>query len=349
MVILDEFEELLIGGEASIRDALSRLNSTPHLIQLVVDNDRHLLGMITDGDVRRALVNGANLDDPIERCTHVDPITARSVEEAIAILPGVDGHRRCVPVVDVSHCVVSVVSDFPDASGLETVVIMAGGFGRRYGNLTRDTPKPLLPVAGKPILWHIIRDIERHGVKRIFISIHHLGDRVREFVKEFGFESRIEFIEEEKPRGTAGALGLLPKGLTGPVLVINGDIISRVDFSAMLVQHQSQECHITVGATNYDVEVPFGVLEIDGDGNLTAIREKPRYDHFVAAGIYIIDASLCYQIPSSNSYDMPTLIQHAIQSNKRISVFPIHEYWMDLGRPNDIEQAESEKRLWHKG
>ena len=346
MVILEEFKELLIDVEASMRDALGRLNSTPHLIQLVIKKNGTLLGMITDGDVRRALVNGANLDDPVERWMHIGPITARSVEEALAILPDVDGRRRCVPVVDGAHCIVSVVSDSPDASGLENAVIMAGGFGRRYGDITRDTPKPLLPVAGRPILWHIIRDMERHGIRQIFISIHYLGDKIRDFVNGENFGSPIEFIEENEPRGTAGALGLLPEGLKGPVLVINGDIITRVDFSAMLVQHQSRGSRITVGASTYDVEVPFGVLDVDGDGNLNTIREKPRYDHLVAAGIYIIDASLCYQIPKVEPYDMPALIHRAIQEEQRVSVFPIHEYWMDLGRPHDIRQAENEKLEW---
>ena len=345
MRIDDDLSGLVVSTASSIRGALARMNTTPHLIQLVIDEAGRLVGIITDGDVRRALVDGIGLEDPVTKCMHAKPIVARSVPEALGILPDLGGRRRCVPVIDAEGRPIKVVTDAPESDGIGTAVIMAGGFGRRQGANTRDTPKPLLPLAGRPILWHIIKDLEEHGIQKFFITVHFRGEQIREFVQTAGFRSEIALVEESEPLGTAGGLGLLP-ALKGPLLIVNGDIVTRADFRAMIGHHQFNGNDITVGSTRYDVEVPFGVLELGDGGAVVDIREKPQYRHFVSAGIYVVDASVCAYAGNGTPIDMPDLIRAAIAAGRRVGVFPIHEYWHDLGRPDDIRKAEEDRSAW---
>ena len=348
MLVDQNLTPLTIEPDAPIGDALRRLNATPHLVQLVIDPDRKLVGIITDGDIRRALVAGATLTDPVARGMQTNPVTGTSVAEAVALMQSIGGRKRCVPVIDGARNLVCVVCDSVETPGLESVVVMAGGFGRRQGALTRDTPKPLLTLAGRPILWHLLKDLEESGLKRVFLTIHYLGSQIREFVHRAGLNLDIEFIEEREPLGTAGGLSLLPKSLAGPLLIMNGDIVTRTNFAAMMLHHQTNRHDLTIGAARHDVEVPFGVLRIEDDGLVSSIDEKPQFQHFVSAGIYIIESSVLRALAPGVRIDMPELIGNSISSRQRVGAFPIHEYWLDLGRPIDLRQAEDDQPKWLK-
>jgi NDP-sugar pyrophosphorylase family protein len=264
----------------------------------------------------------------------------------MATLPTLTGRRRCIPVVDDLGRPTHVVSDAPESLGMDTAVVMAGGFGKRQGSRTAVTPKPLLPVAGRPVLWHVLKHLEEHGLKRIFITIHHLGEQIRDFVRNSDFRAQIEFIEEPEPLGTAGGLGRLPKSLTGPLLVMNADIVTRADFASMLTHHRTHRHDLTIGATRYDLEIPFGVLKVGEDGLLSDIDEKPHFRNVVSAGIYLIDSQLIGDLDGQHPYDMPDLIRGAMAAGQRVGIFPIHEYWLDLARPADLVQAEEDRLHW---
>jgi len=346
MIVDSQIGRLCISCRGSIKEALARINATTHLVQVVVDETNRIQGIVTDGDIRRALVSGAGLDSPVSECMQRSPVTARSAEDAIAILPDMGGRHPCVPVVDESGHFLSLVSESNETPGLETAVVMAGGFGKRLGDKTKSTPKPLIEVGGRPILWHILKDLQEHGVKRIFVSVHYLAEQICEFVDAVGLNVKIDILREETPLGTAGALSLIPEDVEGPLLIMNGDIVTRANFAALMIHHQLNQRDATIGAARYDQEVPFGVLEIDSNGNVSEIKEKPRYEHYISAGIYAIQPSIYRSLNKREHIDMPDLLRRSILNKQSVGLFPIHEYWLDLGRPNDLKLAESQSDSW---
>jgi dTDP-glucose pyrophosphorylase len=325
------------------------MNASPQLVQIVVDSQERVVGMVTDGDVRRALVDGVTLDSPVTECMHTEPTTARSAKAAAQALSESSNRWRCVPVVDETGRIVQVVGEAPEVSDLDTGVIMAGGFGKRLGEQTRETPKPLLEVAGQPIIWHLVKDLENHGIKRVLITIHYLGDQIRSFFDRAKFNIDLEFIEEKEPLGTAGGLGFLPPSVDGPILILNSDIVTRTDYRAMMAHHQLHERDATVAAVRHESEIPFGVLDADHSGKILGIQEKPRYTHHVSAGIYLLQSSIYRLAQAGVALDMPDLLRKALEANLEIGLFPIHEYWMDLGRPDDINNAQLDANVWKDG
>ncbi len=347
MIVDNNIDPLTVAETSTVRETLARLNATPHLVQVVVDGERRVVGIATDGDIRRGLVQGVGLDSPIRDCMHRKPIVAREVSAAIAMLDTISGRHRCVPVLDARDRLVCMVSDSPETPGLHTAVIMAGGFGSRLGERTRATPKPMLSVGGKPILWHLVRNLEEQGVQRVFVTVHYLGDQIRSYCAGAGFRAAIDVLTETQPMGTAGGLSLLPRNVDGPILVLNGDILTRADYGAMMVHHQTSGRDATVGAARYEIDVPFGVLDLDDHGDIVGIREKPRYSNFIAAGLYVLEPSIYRLAQPAVRLDMPELLRSAVQQNKRVGLFPIHEYWLDVGRPDDLGRAELDVHQWH--
>jgi len=341
LIIDKNLDPLVIGGTATLHMAMERLNRTPHIMQLVVDESGKLVGTITDGDIRRALLDGKGMDAVVSDCMRSDPLVGKSVEDSIALTSNLTGRLRCVPVVDQDGRPTEVVSDAGRSPGLETALIMAGGFGRRLGGDTANTPKPLLPVAGQPILRHLISDLEENGVARILIAAHYLADQIKTFVETTPHRSTIDILVEDEPLGTAGALSMLPDDVTGPLMVLNGDIITHTDFSAMALHHDSSGRDATIAATQHEIKIPFGVVEYDESGMVNSIQEKPRYVPYVLAGIYVLGESVYRNLPGTLPLDMPNLLQHAISQEQKVGVFPIHEYWMDLGSPEELKLARN--------
>ncbi len=340
MIIDKNLEPLLISESAPLQEAMKRLNNTPHILQLVIDSSGKLIGTLTDGDIRRALLRGGGMEQPVNECMRHDPLVGRSVEEAIARTSDLTGRLRCVPVVDSEGRPTVVVSDSGLSPGLETVLIMAGGLGRRLGVRTENTPKPLLPVAGQPILRRLINELEEHGVSRVLIAAHYLSDQIKTFAASTPHRSQIDVLVEEFPLGTAGALSILPGDIEGPLMVVNGDIITHTDFSAVALHHDANNRDATIAAAQHEIKVPYGVIEYNKSGGVLSIQEKPRYLPYVLAGIYVLESSIYRNLPETLPLDMPNLLQQAISSGLNVGVFPIHEYWMDLGRPMDLEAAE---------
>jgi len=319
-------------------------------IALVVDEDYHLLGTVTDGDIRRAILGGINIDLAVRKlldrrksasCSITAPIGTADAD----LIQLMNEHTiRQVPLLDEKGRVVdlALLSDLVKNYELPlTAVIMAGGYGTRLRPLTEDTPKPMLPVGDRPLMELMIRQLRRSGIRHVNITTHYLADKIREYFEDGqGFGVKIDYVNETRPLGTAGALGLM-ENLEQPLLVMNGDILTRVNFRAMLSHHRKHHADLTIGVRQYEMEVPYGVVECEGS-QVYQLREKPQYSFLVNAGIYLLDPSVHRYIPKGRRFDMTDLIERLLIEGGNVISFPIVEYWLDIGEPADYEQAQED-------
>lgn len=342
MIRIRDLEPYLCAPSMSVRDALARLNASEHLFQLIAEQDRVLLGTLTDGDVRRALLQGVSLDAPVSECIRTDYIAGCAGTEGAnqALLRESPRPVDFVPVVDERGRVVEVLVRDGAAAPIAHAIVMAGGFGTRLGARTEDTPKPLLPVGGRPILEHIIARLEDAGVADIHVAVHYLADQIKSFVTRRDNRAEIHLVEEDTPLGTAGALGRMAALADAPVLVVNGDVITSVDVAALHDFHVRHGHDATVGVAQYEVDVPFGVVRYGEDGLFAGIEEKPRIANFIAAGVYYLAPQFLALVPDDRPMDMPELLNLGKEIGLRIGLFPIHEYWTDVGQPRDLEAAD---------
>ena len=341
----------LILPVATIRETLACINKSEG-IALVVDGERHLLGTITDGDVRRAVLAGASLETPVQKLLdqrdktlYPKPFTA-PVGTPTAELLHIMNERviRQIPLLDESGHVVDIVllQELVKCYELPLkAVVMAGGFGRRLMPLTEEVPKPMLPLGDKPILELIVNQLQNSGIRKVHMATHYKPEVIRQHFgagEKFGLE--IQYVNEDQPLGTAGALGGLEKS-DEPMLVLNGDILTRVDFRAMLAFHRESRAELTVAVRKYDFQVPYGVIQCDGV-EVRKVEEKPNYNFFVNAGIYLLEPSAHRSIPSAQRFDMTDLIEKLTAESRRVVAFPVVEYWMDIGRLSDYQQAQED-------
>ena len=345
-----ELQKLLLDEYATIRDAIACIDSNGAFIALVVDPQRRLQGTVTDGDVRRAMLANLDLDTPVtellvrQRALDEDrpiPLTApvgTPASELVALMRRYD--VRQIPLVDVGGRVhgVAVLDELIDDERLPLrAVVMAGGFGLRLGALTEETPKPMLPVGDRPLLERIIDQLREAGIHHVNLTTHYRSETIAgHFGDGSNFGVEIEYVSEERPLGTAGALGLVDAD--EPILVMNGDILTRVDFRAMHRFHDEHAAQMTVAVRPYEVHVPYGLVELDGE-QVSEIAEKPLVRAFVNAGIYLINPDVIKLVPAGEPLEMPELIQRLVADGRRVVGFPLREYWLDIGQIADYEQA----------
>lgn len=342
----------LVMPQTSVRDTMATIDRCAKGIALVVDEQQHLLATVTDGDIRRAILLGSDLDQPIIHLKQAQfkaslpkPVTAvlgMPDAELIAIMQS-RGVRQ-VPLLNADGrvCDLAVMHNLLKQTELPlTAVIMAGGYGKRLMPLTATVPKPMLPVNGRPLLEHMLDKLRQAGIRSVNVTTHYLSDSiVQHFRDGSDFGVQLNYVQEAEPLGTAGALAKMPTG-TDTLLVLNGDILTGVDVRAMLDFHTEQGAHLTVGVRQYDIEVPFGVVETEGV-RVTSITEKPVLRHFINAGIYIVDRIQCGLVPVDRHFDMPELIAAVIQSGGTVISFPIREYWLDIGRIEQYQRADAD-------
>ena len=341
-----DISEVILPPEASMRDAMRRLEQTHIGIVLVVDPERHLLGTVTDGDIRRALIVGAPLDAPISRVMNARPSVATAQAQGAEIAARMKSVGLLqMPVVDLAGRLVSLHllrDGLSEARHPNRVLLMAGGEGRRLRPLTDSVPKPMLNVGGRPILETIISAFAAQGFENFYISVNYRAEVIR---NHFGdgakWNVRIEYIEEHEPLGTAGALSLLPEVPSDPLFVMNADLLTRVDFEALSDFHAATGAVATMCVREYTLEVPYGVIEMD-EGRLVRIAEKPSFSHFINAGIYLLSPEAVAAVPRGKHYDMTTLFRDLIARGANCASFPVHEYWLDIGRASDFERAHGE-------
>jgi dTDP-glucose pyrophosphorylase/CBS domain-containing protein len=347
----DDWQRHCLTEGNTVREAIDRIDSNGKGIVLITDPEGKLLGTITDGDVRRWILASKPLEAPVsavlahKRASSTKypvPITAPVTAGRDVILRMMqDRVIHQMPLVDADGTVVGLVTMdelIPSEPLGMQAVIMAGGFGTRLRPLTIDLPKPMLPVGDRPLMELIVRQLQTAGIRRVNVTTHYKGEKI---IEHFGngdrFGMEFKYVSEDRPLGTAGALSLMepPKER---LLVMNGDILTGVDFRAMLNYHQDHTAMLTVGVRTYEFKVPYGVIEREGDFVLKVV-EKPSLTFFVNAGIYLLEPRAHQYIPRGERFDMTDLISRLIQEGHRVACFPILEYWLDIGQHVDYEKA----------
>jgi dTDP-glucose pyrophosphorylase/CBS domain-containing protein len=337
----------LVCEDASVRDAVAVIDRYGKGIALVSDADRRLVATVTDGDVRRGMLAGLDLDAPLadllasRRPEQPLPSTASLGTPADALVALMQATRlRQIPLLDAEDRIsgLAMLDELVETQGPGLrAVVMAGGFGSRLAPLTEETPKPMLPVGDRPLLQRIVEQLRDAGIRQLNVTTHYRAEVIRDhFGDGHAFGVEIEYVSEDQPLGTAGALGLLHS--PGPLLIVNADLLTRVDFRAMHRFHEEHDTAMTVAVRPYDLTVPFGIVRLDGE-TITAIEEKPLFQGFVNAGIYLIEPVVCRLVEPGERLDMPDLIARLVERGERVIGFPLREYWLDIGRLADYEQA----------
>jgi dTDP-glucose pyrophosphorylase len=343
---MKNWKNTLINATTPILDSIKIIDAEALQIALVVDDQDRLLGTITDGDVRRGILKGISLDSPCRLIMNTKPTVAHPNDSRELIFGIMKTMQfRHVPVVDDKGCVVGIetLDELIQAPLRENrVVLMAGGMGSRLRPLTNDCPKPLLEVGNKPILETILQNFIEYGFRHFYISVNYKADMVIDRFKDgspWGVD--IRYIHEDKPLGTAGPLGLLPEELNQPVLVMNGDLLTKVNFQQLLDFHLEHKAQATMCVREYDFQVPYGVVRLEKH-RLLQIEEKPVQRFFVNAGIYVLEPGALKHIPQGDRFDMTELFEKIIVQGQETAAFPIREYWIDVGRMDDLERAKGE-------
>ena len=340
------YKDILLNPNSTIKEALKIIDSGAMRIALVVDKDEKLLGTLSDGDIRRGLLNNLSLSDNIESVIFRTPTVCKVSDSKKRILEvALSKKIYQVPIIDHNGKVVGIEevdSLLKPKQKSNRVVLMVGGLGTRLRPLTEHTPKPMLKVGNKPILETIIMNFKKHGFTNIILSVSYKAEIIEEYFGDgSNFGLNIEYIHEEKRMGTAGALSLMREKLDEPFFVMNGDLLTNINFEQMLEYHINNNSISTMGVREYDFQVPYGVVNIEGN-SILSIEEKPVHKFFVSGGIYILNPQVLDFIPDNSFYDMPTLFEEVIKEKLKSISFPIHEYWLDIGRIEEFHKANSE-------
>lgn len=342
---MKNWEATLVGPQTSLERAIAAMDRSALRIAIIVDEERRLLGTLTDGDVRRTLLRHQSIDVPVSEVMCKTPKVAQRAwgrERVLALMES--SNLLQLPVVDDENRVVGLetVHDLLGQRLLNNpVFLMAGGFGTRLHPLTKDCPKPMLEVGGKPILERILQNLVDVGFQRFFISTHYLPEMVRAY---FGDGSRwgvnIQYTHEPQPLGTGGALGLLPhEEINEPMLMMNGDILTTLDYRGLLDFHVAHPSVATICVREFQYQVPYGVIESAGH-LIRKMTEKPTQKFFINAGVYMLSPDLVRSVQPGTKVDMPTLLEREIANQKDVTMFPVHEYWLDIGRMDDFNRAQ---------
>lgn len=343
---MKDWKSIVVAPETPLGDAIRRIDESGMQLALVLRNDGTLAGVLSDGDVRRAILRGAALTAATADVMNAKPTTAPANwlhKDLMALMRRRVLHH--VPLLDAADKVVGLAT-LDELTGVverpNWVVLMAGGLGARLRPLTETTPKPMLTIGGKPILECVVEAFAEQGYRKFLVCVNYLADQIRD---HFGDGSRwgadIEYVQEEKRLGTAGALSLLPERPADPFFVMNGDLLTKVRFESILNFHQEHRAVATMAVREYDFQVPYGVVRMEGD-RISAIDEKPTQRFFVNAGIYTLSPQVLDEIPKDTFYDMPTLFQSLADRREAACAYPLREYWLDIGRMDELERAQRE-------
>jgi dTDP-glucose pyrophosphorylase len=345
-------KELFIPRTHTLHECIAVIDQTGKGIALVVDDEGRLAGTITDGDIRRAILAGVDLGLPVQtlldqrrETPYATPLTARvGTSDAQLLHMMTEMAVRHIPLVDEDGRIadLALLSELVKEYELPLrAIVMAGGYGTRLRPLTEELPKPMLPVGSRPLLELIVEQLRLAGIRQVNVATHYKSDVIAEHFRDgsdFGID--IRYVKEDQPLGTAGALSLL-EHTDEPLLVMNGDILTRVDFRSMLNFHREHEADLTMAVKQYEFRVPYGVVETEGV-RVRAISEKPLVRHFINAGIYLLSPNVCKMIPGGQVYHITDLINHLLDEGHTVVNFPIREYWLDIGKTDHYKQAQAD-------
>lgn len=344
---------ICLSQSSTVRECIELIDRNKQGIALIVDAAGRLRGTVTDGDIRRFILQGSSLDESVSQVMWASPLT---VPEGTPLNDIRDlmrkRHVRNIPVVDDRNHPVDLVNLGDLASGADdeqTAFIMAGGEGRRLRPLTATIPKPMLKVGDQPIIASIIDGFRAAGIMNIYVSVNYKSDVIEDYLrKNFNHGLKITCLKEKMKLGTAGALKLLPDTPPKPFIVINGDIITKTNFRRLLDFHNEHRCVMTVAATQYVLEIPYGVLDLAGH-YLLGVKEKPRQTLLCNAGIYVVSPEVLAYIPDNTQFDMTQLIEEVVRRGMPVTPFPIREYWIDIGQAQQLNKARSDMEKERNG
>lgn len=345
-----EIQKIAVTVDVTLHHVIERMNENRFGIVLVLDGARKLIGTVTDGDIRRALLSQIPLNESVatlleskKKTRYSKPVTAQigaSREEYLVLLK--EHQLLHLPILDAQGCVVGLVTqvDFAKMPGNSVqAVIMAGGKGERLMPLTSDLPKPMLHVGDKPLLEIIVNQLKKSGIGQVYVTTHHHHEAIKQhFGDGSGFGVDLQYVSEDRPLGTAGAVALV-KHSKETLLVMNGDVLTKVNFNSMLDFHREHRADLSVAVRSYAFDVPYGVIECD-DLTVTGVREKPRYNFLVNAGIYLVESAMLKYIPKNITFHMTDLITRLLEEEKRVISFPVHESWLDIGNHQEYQRAQ---------
>ncbi|GAA0787432.1 nucleotidyltransferase family protein [Roseibium denhamense] len=353
IIRLHPIEPTLISSEASILEAIQVLDKSAMQIAVATDSAGRLAGVVTDGDIRRAILRKISIDAPISSILNGDPVTARADASLVELRELMNSQTRVlrVPAVDENGVVVGLfmIEDVvSDNTGNTPIVIMAGGMGTRLRPHTETVPKPMVHLGEKPILERIIDVTRNQGYRSYYISVRYLSEKI---IDHFGDGSdwgiSIQYVQERERLGTAGALRLIADKLDEPFLVMNGDLVTNMDFNSLRHFHRETDSIATMCVREHDMQIPYGVVDQE-NGRLRQLREKPVLKNFVNAGIYMLDPFTLKYVTPSGFFDITTLFETLIeQHSDATSIFPIREYWRDIGTPEDLRRVSEEIKEYY--
>ena len=342
---MNNWIDLVARPSDTLKTAIKIIDRNTIKIVLVVDESNKLIGTVTDGDIRRALLRHLQMDSLISAFMNNDPITAKNNDGQSFILSVMKKNEIMqIPTIDDNEVVTGIVSlnDIVSVKARDNpIFLMAGGFGKRLEPLTNHIPKPLLKVGNKAILEIILERFIEFGFNNFYISTHYKSELIK---AHFGNGEKwgvsINYVSEEKPLGTAGSLSLLPKfDKSVPIIMMNGDILTKIDLKELVDFHSERKANATMCVREYDFTVPYGVVTAN-KGLVVDIVEKPIHKFFINAGIYVLNPEIISMVPNSSFLDMPNLLEKVVQTMGNVNVFPTHEYWLDIGQMDHFKKAQ---------
>ena len=344
---MKNWRDSIVTPDADLRDTLRALDKGAQKIALVCDDSNRLLAVVSDGDIRRGLLAELQMDDPVSCIANTTPRTAQQgitrknikeilIRERISVLPILDQENRVIEL----HTLESI-SESPELEN--PVFIMAGGFGTRLKPLTDNCPKPMLPIGDKPILRHTIERMKQQGFRNFYISTHYLPEQIEEhFGDGRSLGVKITYVHEEQPLGTGGALGLLPSDtIEKPLILLNGDILTDLDFVDFLESHDRKGADATMCLREQETSLAYGVVEVS-ESNVTAMVEKPTYRHLINTGIYVLSNSCVKSVQEGVRIDLPSLLERRIQDGRQVNAYKFYGKWIDIGQMSDYIRAQNE-------
>lgn len=343
---MKQWTHTLIAKDATLREAIVAIDAAGVHISVIVDDERRLLGVLTDGDVRRGLLNDVSLDVSVEQLMNTSPVTASAEDDDDTILALMrQSHLFQIPILDARGRVIGLkaLDDLVLPSQRTTpVVLMAGGLGTRLRPLTNSRPKPLLEVGSKPLLEITLESLIAQGFVHFFISTNYKAEMIQDYFGDGAhWDVDIQYLQEDRPLGTAGALSLLPERPEEPILVLNGDLLTNLRFGQVLSFHRELQAMATMCVQEYEMHVPYGVVTVDGC-QILKLEEKPVQRYLINGGIYILEPAVLHLIEPGIPLDMTELFERIIARRHTTTAYPIREYWLDIGHLEDVQRARGE-------
>ena len=338
-----QYKNIIIDKKESIRKALQLLEKSGKKFLLAIDELKSVKGVLTDGDIRRGLLNGLNLDDCIDQIIKKNflfvkkgepykDIQQKALDLGIDALPILDEDKKLLEIVWLDSRL--KLKEFEN-----NVIIMAGGRGRRLNPLTEEIPKPMIEINGLPMIHHLILRMKKQGFYKFIISVNYKKEKIKDYLGDGSrFDIKINYTEEVIPLGTAGSLSLVPK-LKLPALVLNADVVTDINFQDLLIQNKKTNAHLVVITKNEKISIPYGVVETNGS-DILAIKEKPSFDFLINTGIYLITEEIRLLVSKNKFLDMPSLTRKAIENHLRVEHYLCTNNWIDVGRFETLKKAK---------